>query len=152
MYNHKEPWKKYPVSMLYIIAEPDKAYDECHHLLNPFKSNETSHFYQMNKSIFVFRVVGCVFFILIQILTSCKQTVENLIRHCRLWSLILACTICLCPTKNASLIWVKYFCCVCYSHQLYCFFIELDNDWICSGFNHMNRHGICHMWDRNRND
>ena len=23
-----------------------------------------------------------------------------------------------------------YFCCICYSHQLYCFFIELDNDLI----------------------
>ena len=38
MYNHKEPWEKYPVSMLYNIAEPDKAYNKCHHLLNPFKS------------------------------------------------------------------------------------------------------------------
>ena len=47
--------------MLYNIAEPDKAYDECHHILNPFKSNETSHFYQMNQSIFVFRVVGCCY-------------------------------------------------------------------------------------------
>ena len=28
------------------------------------------------------------------------------------------------------------------------FFIELDNNWIKSGFNHMNRLGICHMWDR----
>ena len=26
---------------------------------------------------------------------------------------------------------------------LYCFFFELDNDWIKSGFNHMNRHGVC---------
>ena len=32
--------------------------------------------------------------------------------------------------KNARLIWVKYFCCICYSHQLNCFFIELDNEWI----------------------
>ena len=54
--------------MLYNIAEPEKAYDKCHHLLNPFKLNETSHFYQMDQSIFVFRVVGCWFFILIQIL------------------------------------------------------------------------------------
>ena len=38
MYKHKEPWEKYPVSMLYNIAEPDKAYDKCHHLHNPFKS------------------------------------------------------------------------------------------------------------------
>ena len=81
--------------------------------------------------------------------TSCKQTVENLIRHCSLWRLILACNICPCPTKNASLIWVKYFWCICYSHQLYCFFMELDNDLIYSGFNHMNRHGVCYSGDRN---
>ena len=45
--------------MFYNIAEPDKAYNKC--LINPFKSNETSHFYQMDQSIFVFRVVGCCF-------------------------------------------------------------------------------------------
>ena len=44
--------------MPYNIAEPDKAYDKCHHILNPFKSNETSHFYPMDQSIFVFMVVG----------------------------------------------------------------------------------------------
>ena len=49
--------------MFYNIAEPDKVYDN---LLNPFKSNEISYFYQMNLSFFVFRVV--LFFILIQIL------------------------------------------------------------------------------------
>ena len=53
--------------MIYNIAEPDKAYDKCHHLLNPFKSNETSHFYQMDQSICVFRVVECIFSLLIQI-------------------------------------------------------------------------------------
>ena len=68
MCDHKEPWKKNSVSMPYNIAEPDKAYDKCHHLLNPFKSNEVSHFYQMDQSIFVFWVVGCCFPILIQIL------------------------------------------------------------------------------------
>ena len=61
MYIFKEPWEKYPVSMLYNIAEPDKAYDKCHHLLNSFKSNEISHFYQMNQSILVCKVVGCCF-------------------------------------------------------------------------------------------
>ena len=54
--------------------------------------------------------------------------------------------------KNARLIQVKYFCCICYSHQLYCFFIELDNDWVKSGFNHMNWLCPCHMWDRNLYD
>ena len=38
--------------MVFNIAEPDKAYDKCHNLLNPFKSNVTSHFYQMDQSIF----------------------------------------------------------------------------------------------------
>ena len=47
--------------MLYNIAEPDKAYDKCYHLLNPFKPNETSHFYQMDPSIFILRVDGCCF-------------------------------------------------------------------------------------------
>ena len=64
MDNHKEPWKKYPVSMFYNFAEPDKAYDKYHHLLNPFKSNKTSHFYQMDQYIFVFMVVGCCFLFL----------------------------------------------------------------------------------------
>ena len=65
MYNNKEPWKKYPVSMLYNIAELDTAYDKCHHLLNPFMSNGTSHFYQTDQSFF--RLQGCwvLFFILI---------------------------------------------------------------------------------------
>ena len=51
-----------PVLMPYNIAERDKAYDKCHHLLNPFKSNEISCFNQMDQSIFVFRVIGCSLF------------------------------------------------------------------------------------------
>ena len=47
--------------MPYNIAEPDKAYDKCHHILNSFKLNETSHFYQMDQSIFVSMVVGNCF-------------------------------------------------------------------------------------------
>ena len=78
--------------MPYNFAEPDKAYDKCHHILYPFKSNETSNFYQMDQYIFVFRVVGCVFF---SFRTSCKQTVESLVRDCSLGRLILVWTICL---------------------------------------------------------
>ena len=67
--------------------------------------------------------------------TSCKQIVEKqtVASDIGLYYLSLS------HKKNASLKWVKYFCCICYSHQFYCFFIELDNDWIKSGFNHMNR-------------
>ena len=43
---------------------------------------------------------------------------ENLIKHCSLWRLILACTTS--HKKNASLILVTYVCCICYLHQLYC--------------------------------
>ena len=50
--------------MLFNIAEPDKGYDKCHNLLNPFKSNATSHFYQIDQSIFVFMVNGCCFSLL----------------------------------------------------------------------------------------
>ena len=55
--------------MFYNIAESDKVYDKCHHLLNPFKSKETSHFYQMDQSISSSGMLGVVvFFILIQLL------------------------------------------------------------------------------------
>ena len=79
MYDKKEPCKYCPVLMLYNIAEPEKANDKCHHLFNPFKSNETSHFYQMYQSIFVFRVAGYCYSNFNR--TSCKQTVESLMRH-----------------------------------------------------------------------
>ena len=60
MYDHKEP-KNCPVSMLDNITEPDIAYDKCHHLLNPFKSNETSHF--ISNGPVNFSLQGCwVFF------------------------------------------------------------------------------------------
>ena len=54
--------------MLFNIAEPDKAYDKCHHLLNPFKSYETSHFYHIDQSIFGLHGFWMLLFILIQIL------------------------------------------------------------------------------------
>ena len=52
--------------------------------------------------------------------TSCKQTVESLMRHCSLWCLILVCTICLCPTKrklglyglNAFVVYVTHINCI----------------------------------------
>ena len=141
--------------MLYNIAEPDKAYDKCHHLLNPFKSNETSHFYQIDQSIFVFRVVGCCFHSYSNFdRIPCKQnsrepdqTLQSVASDLGLYYLSMSH-----KKKNPCLIWVKYFCCIRYSHQLYCFFIELDNDCIWSGFNHMNRHGVCHIRVRNRYD
>ena len=78
--------------MLYNIAEPDKAYDKCHHLLNLFKSNETSHFCQMDQSIFVFRVFGCCFCILIQILIEYPVS-----KQLRTWSDMAVCGVCSWP-------------------------------------------------------
>ena len=143
--------KNCPVSMPYNIAEPDKVYGKCHHLLNTFESYGTSHFYQMDQSIFVFMVVWCCFSFLFKFdRISCKQTVESMIRYCSLWRLILVCAIFVCPTKRTlGQDWL-ILCCLCYSHQLYNFFIKLDNDW--SRFNYKNRHGVCHMWDKNRYD
>ena len=54
--------------MPYNIAETDTAYDKCHHLLKPFKSNGTSHLYQMDHSFSSSGLLCVVFFILIQIL------------------------------------------------------------------------------------
>ena len=65
---------------------------------NPFKSNGISHFYQLDQSISVLRVVGWYFFVFIQTLIRafCKETVENLIRRHLIW----VCTVCQCPTKR----------------------------------------------------
>ena len=70
-----------------------------------------------------------LFSILIQILieypvSEPDQTLQSVASDLGLYYLSMS------HKKNARLIWVKYFCCICYSHQLYCFFIELDNDWI----------------------
>ena len=132
MYNHKDPWKKYSVSMLYYIAEPDKAYDKCHHLLIPFKSNETSHFYQMDQSFFVFRVLGCCFsFLFIFNRTSCKQTVENLIRTLQYVASDLGLYYSsMSHKKNACLIWVNIF--VVYITHISC--IVSSSNWIMIGY------------------
>ena len=118
--------------MLYNIAEPDKAYDKCHHLLNHFKSNETSHFYQMYQSIFVFRFFGCCFSLLFNFnRPSCKQTVEKLIRHCSLWGLILACTMCLCHTKRTLVLYGLNTLVVYVTHISY---IVSSSNWIMIGY------------------
>ena len=49
--------------MFYNIAESDKVYDKYLHLLNPFKSKETSHFYQMDQSILSSGMLGVFLFL-----------------------------------------------------------------------------------------
>ena len=120
MYNHKEPWKQILFQCPITLQNQTKRMIS-HHLLKPFKSKEISYFYQMDQSIFVFRVVGCFFYSYSNLnRTSCKQTVENLIRHYSLWHMILACTICLCPTKitlvsnglNTFVVYVAHISCI----------------------------------------
>ena len=51
--------------------------------------------------------------------SSCKQTVESMIRHCSLWRLILACTIySMSHKQKARLRWVNTF--VAYVTYIYC--------------------------------
>ena len=92
--------KTYPVSMLYNIAKPNKAYHKCHHLLNPLSRLKLPTFIKWTSPFSSSGLLGVVFHSFSNNRTSCKQTVENLIRHCSLWRLILACAICLCPTKR----------------------------------------------------
>ena len=67
----------------------------------PYKLNELSHYYQLDQSISVLRVVGWYFhFNSNDSRTLCKQTVETLVRRCVLRRLIWVCNVCLCPTKR----------------------------------------------------
>ena len=70
-----------------------------------------------------------------------KQKVENLIRYCSLWRLILVCTICLCPTKR-TLVYYRLNNFVVYVTRISCI-VSSSNLII------VNRHGVCHMRDRN---
>ena len=114
--------------MLYNIAEPDKAYDKCHHLLNPFKSNETLHFYQMNQSFLSSGLLAFVFhsYSNFNRANSRKpdQTLQSVASDLDLYYLSMS------HKKNASIIWVKYFCCIFYSHQLY----FSSSNWIMIGY------------------
>ena len=68
---------------------------------NPFKPNRISHFYQIDQSISVLRVVCWYFsFLFIFKRNLCKQTVENLSRRRVLRRLIRFCTVCQCPIKK----------------------------------------------------
>ena len=59
--------KNCPVSMLYNIAEPDKVYDKCHHLLNHLRRLKFPTFIKWTSP-FSSSGLLVLFFILIQIL------------------------------------------------------------------------------------
>ena len=67
-----------------------------------FMPNGISHCYQLDQSISALRAVGWYFFYFYPNFKRnfCRQTVENLIRHCILRRLIWFCNVCRCPTKR----------------------------------------------------
>ena len=69
--------------------------------LNPFNPKRIAKSYQLDHSISVLRVVVGIFRLYYFLIESTKQTVETLIRRRVPRSLILVCTVCLCPTKMA---------------------------------------------------
>ena len=76
--------------------------------VNPFKPNGITHYYQLDQSIFILRVIRLYFsFYQNSNRASCKRTVETLIRRHILWRLIWVCKVCLCPTKRTLGIWVN---------------------------------------------
>ena len=91
-----------------------------------------------------------LFFILIK--TIIEYPINKQYRS-RMWRLVLACIICLCPTErtlvlyglNAFVVYVTHISCIVSS-----------SNWIMigyrAGFNHMNRHGVRHMWGRKSYD
>ena len=123
MYDHKEPWKK-----TVLFQCPITLQNQTKRMINVIISltllsrMKLPTFIKCTRSFSSLWLLGIVFHSYSNFnRTSCSQTMEILIRHCSLWRPILICTICLCLTKNAWLIWIKYFCCMCYSHRLYCF-------------------------------
>ena len=153
MHNHKEPWKKTVLFQCSItLQNQTKSTINVTISLTILSRMKLPTFIKWTSPLSPSGLLGVVFHSYSNCnRTSCKQTVEKLIRHCRMWCLILACTICLCPTKRTLVLYVlNTF--VVYVTHISC--IVSSSNWIMIGyravFNHMNRHGICHMWDRNR--
>ena len=68
--------------------------------INPFMLNAFSHFYQLDHSISVLRMLGGVFHLYSNSnRTFCKQTVENLTRRRNLRRLVWLFMVCWCPMK-----------------------------------------------------
>ena len=102
-------WPNYCTTGLFAVLCKRYRYT----LLNfyPLKPNGISHYYQIGQSISVLRAVGWyILFSFNSIRTSCKQTVETLIRRHILWRLIWVCTVCLCPAKGTLGIYGLNFC------------------------------------------
>ena len=99
-----------------LVKQSTKAFyrNKIIHLIDffliPLKPNGISRSYQLDWSISVLRVIGCIFFPFYlnndTCITLCKQTAETLIRRSALQRLIGFCTIRYVPQKDARYIWV----------------------------------------------
>ena len=123
MCDHKEPWKK----LSYFNSEfkcPITLQNQTKRMVNVIISltllsrMKLPTFIKWTSPFSSSGLLGVVFHSYSNFnVTSCKQTAESLIRHSSLWHLILVCTICSCPTKRTLVLWVEYFCGICYSYQ-----------------------------------
>ena len=127
MYNHKEPWKNIPFQCSITLQNQTKRMINVTISLTILSRMKLPTFIKWNSPLSSSGLLCVVFHSYSNYnRTSCKQTVEkqNVASDIGLYYLSMS------HKKNACLTCVKYFCCICYSHQLYCFFIELDKDWI----------------------
>ena len=106
MYNHKEPWKSILFQCAITLQKQTKYMINVTISLTLLSRMKLPTFIKWTSLFSSSGLLGVVFHSYLNFDgTSCKHTVENLIRHCSLWCLIFACTICRCPTKRTL---VKY--------------------------------------------
>ena len=131
MYNHKEPWKNILSQCSITLQNQTKRMINVTTSLTLLTRMKLPTFIEWTSPFSSLGWLGVVFHSYSNFnRTSCKQTVENLIRHCRQWLLILACTICLCPTKTLVLYGLNIF--VVYVTHISC--IVSSSNWIMIGY------------------
>ena len=125
MYDHKEPWKKTVQFQCPItLQNQTKRMINVIISLTLLSRMKLPTFIERTSPLSSSWLLGIVFHSYSNFnRTSCKQTVEILIRHCSLWRLILVCTMCLCPTKRTLgqyglpifVVYVTHINCIVYS-------------------------------------
>ena len=133
MYNHKEPWKNILFQCSITLQNQTKCMINVTISLTLLSQMKHPTCIKWTSPFSSLGLLGVVFHSYSNFKrTSCEQTVENLIRICSLWRLILACTIYLSKTckKNAILICVNTF--VVYVTHISCIVFSLN--WIMIGY------------------
>ena len=132
MYNHKEPWENILFQFSKTLQNQAKCMLNAIISLTLLSRMKLTTFIKWTSLLSSSGLLG-VFFNSYSNFdrTSCKQTVGNLIRHCSLWRLILACIICLCPTKRTQ-VWYGLNTFVVYVIYISC--IVSSSKWIMIGY------------------